>query len=408
MFDRVEAWALRRDKRFPAVITRPGPGCTRRPRAPRPRSWRATGCSWSTAGRGIPSGGRCPARQHGRARWAAGCGVDDRCVRGGRGRHLRRGVGSGRRPRRDVRRAGRRRGRRRARTVRGRAARAARSVVDGRCRVARRCCRRGRGVPPHVRAGDARRLTARARSAPRCSLRSAAGPPKRRCACTSAPACGMGSTPAAGCSRARDLDVHVEEKSFARARAGGMTRTGCVWCPDWPVIAARRRDDALRDVPVVVRERVGSRDVVRAASGEARADGVTRGMADGKPKPGARVWRASTPTKRTKRGRSRSWRARSRCSRRGSCSNGRDAATSRPAARLATSAATNRSPKRSATRSPMHWVPTAPTCGSGSPTACSPHALPRAGNPSCRREDRRRSSRRGQCRRSATTSSRAC
>ena len=57
-----------------------------------------------------------------------------------------------------------------------------------------------------------------------------------------------------------------------------MTRTGCVWCPDWPVIAARRRDDALRDVPVVVRERVGSRDVVRAASAEARADGVTRGM----------------------------------------------------------------------------------------------------------------------------------
>jgi len=57
-----------------------------------------------------------------------------------------------------------------------------------------------------------------------------------------------------------------------------MTRTGCVWCPDWPVIAARRRDGALRDIPVVVRERVGSRDVVRAASLEARADGVTRGM----------------------------------------------------------------------------------------------------------------------------------
>ncbi len=57
-----------------------------------------------------------------------------------------------------------------------------------------------------------------------------------------------------------------------------MTRTGCVWCPDWPVIAARRRDDALRGVPVVVRERIGSRDVVRAASAEARADGVTRGI----------------------------------------------------------------------------------------------------------------------------------
>jgi protein ImuB len=57
-----------------------------------------------------------------------------------------------------------------------------------------------------------------------------------------------------------------------------MTRTACVWCPDWPVIAARRRDDALRDVPVVVRERIGSSDVVRAVSAEARADGVTRGM----------------------------------------------------------------------------------------------------------------------------------
>jgi len=57
-------------------------------------------------------------------------------------------------------------------------------------------------------------------------------------------------------------------------------RTGCVWCPDWPVIAARRRsDDAdLRDRPLIVRERVGSRDIVRAASAVARAAGVTRGM----------------------------------------------------------------------------------------------------------------------------------
>jgi protein ImuB len=57
-----------------------------------------------------------------------------------------------------------------------------------------------------------------------------------------------------------------------------MTRTGCVWCPDWPVIAARRRDDDLRAVPVVVRERDGGRDIVRAASSEARTAGVTRGM----------------------------------------------------------------------------------------------------------------------------------
>ncbi len=59
-----------------------------------------------------------------------------------------------------------------------------------------------------------------------------------------------------------------------------ISRTGCVWCPDWPVIAARRRaDDAdLRNRPLIVRERVGSRDIVRAASAEARATGVTRGM----------------------------------------------------------------------------------------------------------------------------------
>jgi protein ImuB len=57
-----------------------------------------------------------------------------------------------------------------------------------------------------------------------------------------------------------------------------MTRTCCVWCPDWPIVAARRRDESLRAVPVVVRERIGSRDVVRAASAEARAEGVTRGM----------------------------------------------------------------------------------------------------------------------------------
>ena len=57
-----------------------------------------------------------------------------------------------------------------------------------------------------------------------------------------------------------------------------MTRTGCVWCPDWPVVAARRNDPSLRAVPVFVRERAGARELVRAASAEARAAGVTRGM----------------------------------------------------------------------------------------------------------------------------------
>jgi len=57
-----------------------------------------------------------------------------------------------------------------------------------------------------------------------------------------------------------------------------MTRTCCVWYPDWPVVAARRRDPSLRTVPVFVRERVGARELVRAASADARAVGVTRGM----------------------------------------------------------------------------------------------------------------------------------
>jgi len=56
------------------------------------------------------------------------------------------------------------------------------------------------------------------------------------------------------------------------------TRTACVWCPDWPVTAARGRDPSLHDRPVVVCERSGSRVLVRAASPEARASGVTRGM----------------------------------------------------------------------------------------------------------------------------------
>ncbi len=57
-----------------------------------------------------------------------------------------------------------------------------------------------------------------------------------------------------------------------------MTRTCCVWCPDWPVVAARRRDPSLCGVPLFVRERVGARELVRAASTEARAEGVMRGM----------------------------------------------------------------------------------------------------------------------------------
>jgi protein ImuB len=48
----------------------------------------------------------------------------------------------------------------------------------------------------------------------------------------------------------------------------------CLWCPDWPVVAARRADPSLAGVPVVVLDR----GFVLAASVEARAEGVRRGL----------------------------------------------------------------------------------------------------------------------------------
>jgi protein ImuB len=48
----------------------------------------------------------------------------------------------------------------------------------------------------------------------------------------------------------------------------------CLWCPDWPVVAARRADPALDGVPVVVLDR----GFVLAASAEARVEGVRRGL----------------------------------------------------------------------------------------------------------------------------------
>src|SRR5689334_20060809 len=59
-------------------------------------------------------------------------------------------------------------------------------------------------------------------------------------------------------------------------------RTCALWCPDWPVVAARRVEPALVDAPVVVVDtprRTGARGkVVIAASSEARADGVAIGL----------------------------------------------------------------------------------------------------------------------------------
>ena len=48
----------------------------------------------------------------------------------------------------------------------------------------------------------------------------------------------------------------------------------CLWCADWPVVAARRADPGLEGVPVVVLDR----GFVLAASVEARAEGVRRGL----------------------------------------------------------------------------------------------------------------------------------
>ncbi len=59
-------------------------------------------------------------------------------------------------------------------------------------------------------------------------------------------------------------------------------RTCALWCPDWPVVAARRLDPELADAPVVVvapRSGPGTRGkVVVSASAEARSEGVAVGL----------------------------------------------------------------------------------------------------------------------------------
>ncbi|MGH9043100.1 MAG: DNA polymerase Y family protein, partial [Acidimicrobiia bacterium] len=55
---------------------------------------------------------------------------------------------------------------------------------------------------------------------------------------------------------------------------GGPERMLCLWCPDWPVVTARRRDPALAGVAVAVL----GRGYVLSASSEARAGGVRRGL----------------------------------------------------------------------------------------------------------------------------------
>jgi protein ImuB len=55
-------------------------------------------------------------------------------------------------------------------------------------------------------------------------------------------------------------------------------RTLCCWCPDWPVVTARRHDPGLAGAPVAVVAPGSRGPVVRATSAEARAEGVTAGL----------------------------------------------------------------------------------------------------------------------------------
>ena len=55
-------------------------------------------------------------------------------------------------------------------------------------------------------------------------------------------------------------------------------RTCALWCPDWPVVAARRLDPALVGTPVVVVDTGPRGKVVVSASAEARAEGVAVGL----------------------------------------------------------------------------------------------------------------------------------
>ena len=62
----------------------------------------------------------------------------------------------------------------------------------------------------------------------------------------------------AGFLGSRSLHVHVEAVAAAarpagpRARRVPSDRVCCLWCPDWPVVAARVRVPELHDAPVVV------------------------------------------------------------------------------------------------------------------------------------------------------------
>lgn len=55
-------------------------------------------------------------------------------------------------------------------------------------------------------------------------------------------------------------------------------RTCVLWCPDWPVVAARRLDPTLDDTPLVVVDNSPRGKAVVSVSPEARAEGVAVGL----------------------------------------------------------------------------------------------------------------------------------
>ncbi|MGV8851360.1 MAG: DNA polymerase Y family protein [Rhodoglobus sp.] len=56
--------------------------------------------------------------------------------------------------------------------------------------------------------------------------------------------------------------------------SGALPRVLVLWCPDWPVVAARQHEKLPADAPLVLTEK----GLVFAASASARAEGVSRGL----------------------------------------------------------------------------------------------------------------------------------
>src|SRR3990172_12841927 len=118
-----------------------------------------------------------------------------------------------------------------------------------------------------------------------------AGRPTLRCASVRQVACGAGLHPVGDCSVSATGWRRWRAKEPQRAPApahspmsanpsahDNPTRTFALWCPAWAVATARCADPTLAGLPVAVVERGKRGLVVRAASTEARTEGVTVGL----------------------------------------------------------------------------------------------------------------------------------